>query len=130
MSRLDEARALLAKATMFTGRRGALLALVADLEADAQHDQERRRAAMKMWREARRQLAEATEWRDMESAPRDGREVLLCERDSLACVVARWDGTEWTSTCRYGEYFNADDSWYVGYLPIPAPPTPAPEDKP
>jgi hypothetical protein len=68
-------------------------------------------------------VRELTEWRPMESAPRDGDAILLLENDGNK-ALAYWspDAGAWVSASGYGSSFWADDDDYNGWLPLP--PTP------
>jgi hypothetical protein len=72
------------------------------------------------------------EWREIESAPKDGTEVLVCGGTYDACghtdlplsrpVIAFWDSTHW-----HGPEENAHDEWRhcepTHWMPLPEPPT-------
>jgi hypothetical protein len=68
-------------------------------------------------------VRELTEWRTMESAPRDGDAILLLEYYGDK-VLAYWstDADAWVSASGYGSHFWADDDYYNGWLPLPPAP--------
>jgi hypothetical protein len=68
-------------------------------------------------------VRELTEWRPMETAPRDGTAILLVESFGESRVIARWVDETWASVCAYsGTFYTDDDDFYHGWLPLP--PTP------
>lgn len=144
MSKVDEARALLECAGRERARahfgRGdytrvaelevALLAIVEDLEAEL----DRTRADMMIARgernNATRRLAEATEWRPMEDAPRD-EYVLLLFPSRIGVQRGCYESNEYAKrprpywTC-FGEPLGRQayrDNKPLGWLPLPAAPT-------
>lgn len=79
-----------------------------------------------------------SDWRPIETAPKDGRTILACGRWSDGAVTVQWDCGEWAavwdgmavieSQSDFGtEYLTADPlDWW---MPLPVPPTP-PEPAP
>lgn len=58
-------------------------------------------------------------WQDMESAPRDGTEVLLSYAQSKSRIIARWLSGGWDD----GDYKSfMPDSYFSHWRPLPPPP--------
>ena len=97
-----------------------------DLSAPAMRSELVRLRELEQQRDAAlERVRELTEWRPMETAPRDGTAILLVESFGESRVIARWVDETWASVCAYSGTFYTDDDFYHSWLPLP----PAPETK-
>jgi len=63
------------------------------------------------------------EWQPIETAPKDGTDVLVCA-DTGWMFVAYWDKKQWTSNACCDNWTALDDDEIVGWMPLPKPPAP------
>ena len=72
-----------------------------------------------------------TEWRPIETAPRDGTQVILCGDYSTDLTIARWDGKHWRCVAdgydavEYMSDFGTEYRTFEvpsHWLPLPPPP--------
>lgn len=68
----------------------------------------------------RERVRELTEWRPMESAPRDGKALLL-HATGFVTVGRRFSEGAWSFMCVYGSR-HEEDSAFRGWLPLPEAP--------
>ena len=69
-----------------------------------------------------------SEWKSMDSAPKDGRRILLSRRkpprgntvNYRYVVIGRWRGRSWATEITANLYFVRDEQ-LLGWLPLPTP---------
>jgi hypothetical protein len=61
-----------------------------------------------------------TDWQPIETAPRDGTEIIVCRRfeGRKFMGVVMWDGRYWTIDYGFPFYFDNPTHW----MPLPEPP--------
>lgn len=65
-----------------------------------------------------------SEWRPIETAPKDGTDILVCVRDTDICLVVDWDDEAsrpgWNWATLDGPHYH--ENLFSHWMPLPAPP--------